>query len=442
MNRARVVAAGLVTLALAIPALGQDAPLRESTGRRLADLDKMELTAFPAANWALLSDWANGEALSPGATDGNVVLIVTWANWNPASTKVLPMVQRLASDNEAKGLVVVGVHHADGWEGAADAAKKAGVTFRYAHDAKNAFRGALKADSDPDFYLIDRAGQLRYADIQTQSVASATSALLAETRDQAADLPALLLKKKADQEAASRRTGEIRQGFDLANLPEMDVPKQPADAYLKAKWPERFKAFESDALGIREFNYSGQPEIKVLEVPKLANGVRWYDAPPILTGRAIVVYFWSPSVSVSFEDIQPMMDRLQQEKGRDIAVIGDVIPKPPDLKSYVQPTAEDNEKERVRFLDMVERARTETTYDHANLIDPDQSIIHVLLGSNNSQAIPVPLAAIFSSDLNLRWIGPPTDSRFRTALEQVLRVDPAVQARRAAEQEYIRAHGG
>ena len=69
MNRARVVAAGLVAFSLSIPALGQNSPLREGTGQRLADLDKLELTPFPASNWALLSDWANGDALSPATTD-------------------------------------------------------------------------------------------------------------------------------------------------------------------------------------------------------------------------------------------------------------------------------------------------------------------------------------------------------------------------------------
>lgn len=443
MPFARFAPACLIALASVSPVLGQNAPLRESTGQRLAELEKMELLPFPAANWALLSDWANGDALTPAATDGNVVLIVTWANWNPASTKILPMVQRLAADNEAKGLVVVGVHHNDGWEGAADAAKKAGVTFRYAHDAKNAFRAAIKVDSDPDFYLIDRAGQLRYADIQTQSVTSAVNELVAETREQAADVPSGLKKQQAEEDAAAKRTGSIRQGFDLAALPEMDVPKQPAEAYASAKWPARFKEFETGQLRIQEFNYTGQAEIKVLELPKVANGVRWFDSAPPMNGRAIVVYFWSPNVPASYTDIQPMMDQLQKEKGRDIAVIGDVIPKGADANAYTQTSADENEKARVKFLEMVETARTKRQYDHANIVDPDKSLLAVLLGSNNNnQAVPFPLAAIFSSDMNLRWIGPPSDSRFRTALEQVLRVDPAVQARRAAEQEYIRSHGG
>src|SRR6185295_1366364 len=136
----------------------------------------------------------------------------------------------------------------DGWEGAADAAKKAGVTFRYAHDVNNGFRAALKVDADPDFYLIDRAGQLRYADIQTQSVTAAVSELLAETREHAAAETERLKAEAAKRAADAKLTGQIHEGIDLANLPEMDVPKQSPEAYAKVKWPERWKEYEQQTL--------------------------------------------------------------------------------------------------------------------------------------------------------------------------------------------------
>jgi thiol-disulfide isomerase/thioredoxin len=432
----------LIALAGAVPALGQATILRESTGQRLADLDRMELTAFPAANWSLLSQWANGEALDSAATDGNVVLIFTWSNWNPGTIRGLPMIQRLAADNEGKGLIVVGAHHKDGWEGAVDAATKAGVTFRYAHDSGNAFRAALKVDNDPDFYLIDRAGQLRYADIQTQSVTSAVNELVAETREHAAGENDRRKADAAKRAADAKLTGKIREGIDLASLPEMDVPRQPAEAYLKAEWPERWKEFETQALRMSQFS-GAAPEVKVLELPKVGSqGIRWFDAQPNINGRAIVVYFWCPDVYASYSETQPQMDALQKQKGRDIAVIGVVVPRRNENQVYV-PTPEENEKARVKFLEMAEVARTKRKYDHANVIDPDYSVLQLIVGANGmNQGIPVPLAAIFSSDMTLRWIGPPTDSRFNTALEKVLRVDPAVIERRSMEQAYIRTHGG
>ena len=117
MKHVCTLAACLVALAT-VPASAQ--VLRESSGQRRADLDRKELAPF-SFGWSSLTDWANGDALSSAATDGNVVLIMTWANWNPASTRLLPMVERLWTENQAKGLVVVGVHHDEGWEGAAEA---------------------------------------------------------------------------------------------------------------------------------------------------------------------------------------------------------------------------------------------------------------------------------------------------------------------------------
>lgn len=434
----------VVSLAGVVPALGQAVILRESTGQRLADLEKMELTAFPASNWSLLSDWANGSPLDAATTDGNVVLVFTWASWNPAASSKLAMIQKLAADNESKGLIVVGAHRNDGWEGAADAAKKGGVTFRYAHDVNNAFRAALNVDNDPDFYLIDRAGQIRYADIQTQSVIAAVNELLDESREHAASELERRKAEAAQKAADAKKTGKIREKFDLANMPEMDVPRQPPEAYAKVKWPERWKEFEQQQLRIQQYNYGGQPDIKVLELPKQANGVRWFDSEPSLNGRAIVVYWWSPNYLPSWGQTQPMMDALQKEKGRDIAVIGVVVPQKETSNSYYAPTAEENEKKRVKFLESVEASRTGRHYDHANIVDPDWTVLQLITGSNSSAAdtVPAPLAAIFSSDKTLRWIGNPTDSRFRAALEQVLRVDPAVQKRREMEAEYIRTNGG
>jgi peroxiredoxin len=437
MKSAHIVAAGLLALAAAAPTSAQ--VLRESSGQRRADLDRRELTPF-SFGWSSLTDWANGEALSAATTDGNVVLIFTWANWNPASTRVVPTVERLWTENQGKGLVVVGVHHDEGWEGAAEGAQKAGLSFRYARDAGNNLRMALNVDQDPDFYLIDRAGQIRYADIQTASLSAAVAELVGETREQAADLPALLKKRQSERDAEARRTGQIRQGIDIANMPEVTFPKPRVEIYSALEWPDRWTDFEKDRLQIQQYNYGGQAEPKTLILPTIGGEVHWFDAPPNLNGRAIVLYFWAPDVSYSYAKVQPQMERLQRAKGRDIAVMGVVMPKRDT--SGNQPNAAEIEKQRQHFVKMIEAAKAKQRYNHANLVDPDGAVVGALLGNNNTNVVPAPLAAIFSTDLQLRWIGDPTDSRFDAALEQVLRVDPAVQARRLAEQEYIRTHGG
>src|SRR3954470_18617576 len=77
---------GLSAIAGATPAFAQPDIIREGEGARRRELDKMELKPFPAEAWSKLSDWTNGPALTPGVTSGKVVLIVTWADWYPASS--------------------------------------------------------------------------------------------------------------------------------------------------------------------------------------------------------------------------------------------------------------------------------------------------------------------------------------------------------------------
>lgn len=95
----------------------QDATiLREATGARATTLSEMELQPFDSTLWSMLDSWTNGDALDAAATEGKVVVIATWATWNQASTRVIPMLQSLKTKHEADGLVIVGVHHEQGWD--------------------------------------------------------------------------------------------------------------------------------------------------------------------------------------------------------------------------------------------------------------------------------------------------------------------------------------
>ena len=108
MYRTFAALSAAALLAAPAPSLGQAEPeiLRKSVGARLNQLTKTELEPFPAASWDTLADWTNGSALSPAVTDGQVVLIVTWAAWNRQSTTTLGVSQRLHESHEGDGLIV------------------------------------------------------------------------------------------------------------------------------------------------------------------------------------------------------------------------------------------------------------------------------------------------------------------------------------------------
>ena len=91
--------------------------LREGSGARRSELTKMELAPFPVAAWGGLTDWTGGVAPTSESMNGKPVLIVTWAGWYPVSVNQgLKPAQDMAAKYADKGLVVVGVHHDQGWD--------------------------------------------------------------------------------------------------------------------------------------------------------------------------------------------------------------------------------------------------------------------------------------------------------------------------------------
>ena len=104
-----------------------------------------------------------------------------------------------------------------------------------AHDSANGF-SELSIDHEPAFYLIDRAGHLRYAAVASQSVEEACSELTAETAAQANDIPGLLKKRNDDAAANLRKTSEIRPDIELQKLPPVPPGfSQPAGSTVQGR---------------------------------------------------------------------------------------------------------------------------------------------------------------------------------------------------------------
>ena len=432
-----------ILLAATLSAAAAD-PVREGAGARRAALDAMELNPFPAITWTMLSDWTNGQALSPGVTDGKVVLILTWANWNPHSRGAVRAAKRLADEYSRTDLIVVGVHDARRFN---EAAKTAGAGFLLAHDADGAFRRALRVDQDPDFYLIDRAGNLRYADIETSSVNDAVTQLVAENRRDADGYPARVIREAAALEALARRSSAVQKELDLSDMPDLQFPSASEQQYTDADWPNRWADFEKDVLKIRrDDSFADETDdIRTFTPPEPSENM--FGRPPrSFEGRVTVMYFWSPTLLGSYELVQPMMDMLQRERWRDVNVIGAMTRVPLRRRDGRDPSPEAEDKDRKKFAGLVRAAKVKRTYEHTIVADAEHEIIDALLagdqfgGRRDEDVARYAVVAVFSSDTIMRWVGPPRSSRFRTALEHTLRVDPGVRARRQVEQVWIREH--
>jgi hypothetical protein len=435
----RLFAALAAGLALSLaPALAADVTTT-ATGQRKADLEKMELKDFPAAAWGELSAWANGEALTAAGLSGKPVLIVTWSSWHPASLKALAIAQRMHETHGPQGLIVVGVHGPQGWDKAAEAASARKATFLLAHDAGGGFRKAIKVATDPDWYVIDRAGHLRYAAVSSSSVDEACEEVTGESKAEANNLPKLL-KERADREAVRKgRTTGLRENLDLSSLPPVPPGFTPPteENYQKLAWPIVDKEI-GEKYGLIEQN-TGKPR-----EPKLNFTTEgYYPSKPQFEGRAIVIYVWHPDMYDSYNGAFDRMDALQQQYPRDLAVIGAMTPiakLDPSRANAGQFGQQVEDPERlVRRYEAFVRSRA---FRHSLAADLSGSALGSLAGQNmSSEKPPLPFAIIASSDGTIRWVGRISGPDFKYAIDQVLAVDPGVLARRAADRAYIQRQG-
>jgi thiol-disulfide isomerase/thioredoxin len=426
-------ALAVITVAglLAQPIFAGDV-VRNSTGQRRVDLDKMELTRFPAEAWAKLTAWTNGEALTAASMDGKPVLIMTWASWHPSSLKTIPIAQNMAAKFGGQGLVVVGVHQAQGWDGAAAAAKSKGLTFPLAHDSAGEFRKALKVGTDPDFYLVDRAGHLRYAAVSSASVEEACAELVGETREKAGDVPRIRSERDAADLAKTRLTSDINKTIDLSTIPPVPpgyLPPMSSD-YKNVAWP-KVDSELGKAWGLVDEQSNKFKEVKVAFSP-----TGYFPKKPEVQGRAIVIYLWHPDINETYSKVMPQMDQLQQMYQRDLAVIGAAVPMSnlrPNQSNQPGQEAETAEKARAKYMNFV----SSRNFSHVLAGDFAGTALGSLVNAGSGKAFPLPGAMVVSSDGVIRWIGWTSNSDFKYAIETIIAVDPAVQNRRKADRAFI-----
>jgi hypothetical protein len=422
----RSFAAALLAAAIAVPAAGQNV-IREGEGARRRALDQLELKPFPMHLFADLKDWTNGPAPTAGSLDGRVVLICCWSDWYPAASRAMAVSKRLAEKYGKDGLVVIGVHGPQGWKDAKKLTTNVeGATLLLAHDESGEFRKALLEDQDPDFYLIDRAGQLRFADITTESVEAGVEFLLKESKEEAANINSTLTAKAKAEEAERRRAEAIRAQVDMTAIPEVPFNMPPPEAYSKdkVKWP-----------------YMPRPEGSMPEDPNNPDPLvsvtlpdtGYFPEKPNLKGKAVLLYFWHPNLPQTFQLFEPM-DNLQRRYRRDLVVIGVMSPlKVRDANNQEYKLDEDPAKLKQKIEEVIARQRI----SHYMTLDMDGSLINTV--SNRNNEIILPWVAVISSDGVMRFGGFMGQSYFRGALDKVLEVDPGIRARRAAEDEFLRS---
>lgn len=400
-------------------------------GSTRAALDAMQLKPFDQSLWANLSSWTGKEPKSEDMT-GKVVLVVTWANWYKVSHGAMKAAQSLAEQYGEKGLVVVGVHNPVKPDGAAEKAKELGITFPIAEDKAGKFRAGLKADQDPNVYFIDRAGNMRYAQVDTSSMSDAAAHLVAETADEAADYPKGLERKRQAIDAAKWRTrdvGGIRPG---AEAPTVSFPEPDEEAYNKTHWPYMVGKVETDPILEKIKN----------DPPKIGNWPEedWVPQAPKKAGKIIVVYFVDPK-EVEMLDVIPSMNRLYDKYHRDAIVVCSLFKMGSGGLGNAGNNNSGNEGEdkvKTRNRDLIPtlvRTRSPNHYINPSVLkaenfDTNSGNLNFLWSGKRED---FGIAVLMSTDMKIRWFGNSHDGLLPVALDKLIAADPGVQARRKAE---------
>lgn len=415
----------------AMPASGQ--VMRQGSGERREALNQMERQPIPAAVWESLGAWVGDKPVTSADRNGKAVLVVTWAGWFPNSHRGLQTAQTLHERYADDGLVVIGVHNPRGFGARSESILQSnGVKFPVAHDAGGKFYEHFRVQQDPEYFLFDRSGQLRYAHIASASLNEATQELLSESYDDASTLNERLARSQAERERELRRIRAINAEVDLRAIPELPFMQPDEEAYKDARWPEMPRQRDQSWSNERRIPYA-------VEFPEEG----WLPSKPKNTaGRVMVIYLWHAEIYATYTDYIAHMDAMQRRYGRDVIVIGHM---PPALGSEGD-TARWNEtdeerEERIRRLQRrIDGVVRNFRISHPLLVDLSGEFLAKLSGQeqHGQQGVNIFTTFIISSDGQLRWRGLYWDG-FEALLDRTLANDPGVQARRKAEAEYIRA---
>jgi len=388
----------------------------------LVELRALETHALDFEKLADLESWS-GDPITAESLKGRVLILLAWDQHEARSVRLLPTLSRLNRTLKDKA-VCLAVHSKDGWDDAKERIAAGRVPIATAHDTDGSFFEMLRVDEHPNLFIVDKAGQIRIADLDPRDLTRAVNALSRETPEQArADLPrrielfaqASRLTVPSDMpnpDAAPQQTTPSTPGRPVRSVPSNPVepqdeiqpaaPRPPASAYSAAAWPE------INRQGINATNIQGK------RLPVALGNENWLTERPerALNEHVMILDFWAtwcgPCIRAS-----PTLDRLQIQYKGDLLVMG--------ISGQSAGSRYPEDERAIRsFI-----AGHPVSYSH--LHDAQQRVYRSL------RITGIPHVLVISTDGIIRWQGNPLDANFQRAVDSVVRADPLLAARRAQQ---------
>jgi cytochrome c biogenesis protein CcmG, thiol:disulfide interchange protein DsbE len=382
---ARSLIASLVLAAgIAAHCIADDGVVKlQAKGTQREALDAISYKPFDGALWSSVDGWT-GTPVNKETTAGKPVLIVAWASWYKTSHGALTEAQKIADGN--KDLVVVAIHHAKGFDKAADVLGANHVTIPVAHDAQGAFfQGLHVPAAGPNYFVVDRAGNLRFADVEKGSVADAVKIVVDESAADAAKAPERLKE-------AQKSAGDAPMGG-----PQVKVHLSPED-YKQVKWPAVNKGVSSAK------NLQGKP------LPAKFGKEKWLSKEPNRDGKIVVLDFWA-TWCPPCRAAMPHLDDLYKKYSQNVVVIGISDEDESTVKTFIK----------------------SAKHSYPQAID-GAGTIKSAMGIEG-----IPHVVVLSTDGVIRWQGNPHPSADLPSLQEtvakLIEVDPGVKARQDREKK-------
>lgn len=168
-----------------------------------------------------LTGWMNTEARSWKDLEGKVVIIDMWATWCGPCIAQMPKLTALHQKYAEQGLVILGVHSANGFEKMDAYVKNKELPWAFAADDKRELSTALSVQYIPSYFIVDKKGTLRVA---------------GASRDKIEDIVAALIKEDGKPVDPKALLGKFPKPVDKRLFAKNDLRGKPAPKIELEQW--------------------------------------------------------------------------------------------------------------------------------------------------------------------------------------------------------------